>query len=191
MSTLGTHSDTLVLALQPATATAIAPYGTLIAAGGSTPRTSSFYGDAVQLWTPGQFISDADTTLSVARVHPRPCEVIWMERHFRHTQCFLPLSGRPFAVVLGLANERPAPDAHTVKAFRFDGNAGLMMHIGTWHEFPFALEGDTEVLIILRNETNRDLEVREGEEAIGGDLEKRNLRIRLGHTFSFDPTGVP
>lgn len=178
--------------LQPATAQALAPYGVLIASDTlNAPRTSSFYGDAVELWTPGEFISDADTTLSVARVHPRPCEVVWMERHFLHTQCFVPLGGRPFAVVLGAPTTGGAPDPGTVKAFRFDGSAGFMMHIGTWHEFPFALAGATEMLVILRRETNRNLQMREDDEAVGGDLEKRNLRLRLGYTFSFDPTGAP
>ena len=32
----------------------------------------------------------------------------------------------------------------------------------------------------------RDLEVRENDEAVGGDLEKRNLQARLGFTFAFE-----
>lgn len=176
------------LTLQPATAAALAPYGVLLSADPhQAPRTSEFYGDAVQMWAPGQFVSDADTTLTIARVHPRACEVIWMERHFRHTQCFVPLGAQSFAVVLGAPNNQSAPDSHSVRAFRFDGGAGLMMHIGTWHEFPFALAQDADILVILRNETNRDLSLRADNEAVGGDLEKRNMRSRLGHTFSFDP----
>ncbi len=177
---------TRLLPLELASAATLAPYGVMIGADNTTaPRISSFYRDAVELWTPGQFVSDADTTLSVARVHPRSCEVIWMERHFRHTQCFIPIGGKPFAVVMGAPTEHGAPNPDTVRAFHFDGSAGFMMHIGTWHEFPFALDEAVDVLVILRNETNRDLELRADDEALGGDLEKRNMRVRLGYSFSF------
>lgn len=183
---MGTQNATRTLPLQHATAATLADYGVLIAPGAAGDmRTSDFYEQSVQLWTPGRFVSDADTTLSVARVHPRHNEVIWMERHFQHTQCFIPLGGRPFAVVVGAPTTSHAPDPSTVRAFRFDGSAGFMMHIGTWHEFPFALDADVDVLVILRKETNRNLQRRENDEAIGADLEKLNLRLRLGHTFSF------
>jgi ureidoglycolate lyase len=174
------------LTIEPATREAVAPYGVLLAAGGATaPRTSAFYGDRVELWSPGRFVSDDDTCISVARVHERARDVIWMERHFKHTQAFVPLGGVPFAVVVGAPTPTGHPDPASVRAFRFDGNAAFMMHVGTWHEFPFALEGSADMLVILRNETNRDLEVRENDEAVGGDLEKRNLRARLGFTFRF------
>ncbi len=172
--------------MESATAQIVAPYGTLVAADPlCMPRTSAFYGSAVELWAQDRFISDADTCLSIARVHPRPHEVIWMERHFKHTQTFVPLGGRPFLMVLGAPTGEPTPDAASVRALRFDGSAGFMMHIGTWHEFPFAIGVLTDLLVILRNETNRDLEARENDEAEGGDLEKRNLRTRLGFSFAF------
>lgn len=174
------------LPVEVATPLSILPYGNLIAAeGAGAPRTGSFYRDAVELWSPGQFQSDGDTCLSLARVHPRPREVIWMERHFKHTQTFLPLGGAPFIVILGEPTAGNAPNPEQVRAFRFAGNAGLMMRIGTWHEFPFAIDGSADIVVILRNETNRDLEVRDNDEALGGDLEKRNIRARLGLTFRF------
>ncbi len=174
------------LTIEAATHEAVAPYGALLGVDERTaPRTSSFYGDRVELWSPARFSSDADTCLSLARVHPRPNEVIWMERHFKHTQAFIPLGGAAFVVVVGAPTDTAQPDPASVRALRFDGRAGFMMHIGTWHEFPFALQSTAEMLVILRNETNRDLEVRENDEAVGGDLEKRNLKARLGHTFRF------
>jgi ureidoglycolate lyase len=174
------------LAVEPATPESAAPYGVLLGVDPAAPaRTSSFYGDRVELWTPGNFVSDSDTTISLARVHPRPREVIWMERHFKHTQAFIPLGGSPFVVVVGAGTDTAHPDPSSVKALRFDGSAGFLMHVGTWHEFPFALERSTDMLVILRNETNRDLEVRENDEAVGGDLEKRNLEARLGFRLRF------
>lgn len=175
------------LSLVPATRETVAPYGALLGVDrASPPRTSSFYGDKVELWSPGRFQSDADTCLSLARVHRRPPRVVWMERHFKHTQAFIPLGGAPFAVVVGARTDTPHPDPATVRALRFDGSAGFLMHVGTWHEFPFSLVDHADVVVVLRNETNRDLEVRENDEAIGGDLEKRNLQARLGFTFEFE-----
>ncbi len=174
------------LPVESATPKSVAPYGTLVAADPArVPRTGVFYGDAVELWAQDRFVSDADTCLSVARVHPRPCEVVWMERHFKHTQTFVSLGGRPFVMVLGAPTPSSAPDPADVRAIFFDGQAGFMMHIGTWHEFPFAIDQTTDMLVILRNETNRNLDVSENDEVEGDDLEKRNVRSRLGFTFAF------
>lgn len=173
------------LELEDATPQAIDPYGRMVVAGGVGARTSSFYRDAVELWSPGEVRTDADACLSVARVHPRQREVVWMERHFKHTQAFIPMGGTPFVVVLAAPNAKQVPDVTNVRAFRFDGSAGLLMHIGTWHEFPFALDRSVDLVVVLRNETNRDLDMIENGEAVGGDLEKRNVRARLGLVFTF------
>jgi ureidoglycolate lyase len=180
------------LSVEPATPAALAPYGALVGADPSRPpRKGSFYGERVELWTPGSLVNDADATLSVARIHPRPAEVIWMERHFKHTQTFIPLGGAPFIMVLGAPTALPQPDPATVRAFRFDGSSGIMLHIGTWHEFPFAAAGTADVVVLLRRETMSNLEVRENDEAVGGDLEKRNLQARLGFAFSFTEARAP
>ena len=109
-----------------------------------------------------------------------------MERHFKHTQVFLPLNRVPFAVVL--APPTPSgrlPELASARAFRFAGDCGLMMHLGTWHEFPFALQAPADLVVILRNETNRNLDAIEDGEAVGEDLEKRNVRRRFGVTLRF------
>jgi ureidoglycolate lyase len=180
------------LAVEPATAEALAPYGALVGADLTRPaRTGGFYGAKVELWSPGALVNDADATLSVARIHPRAPEVIWMERHFKHTQTFIPLGGAPFIAVLGAPTPGPHPDPGSVRAFRFDGSSGIMLHIGTWHEFPFAVRGHADVVVLLRRETMSNLEVRENDEAIGGDLEKRNLEARLGFAFTYTEACPP
>lgn len=146
---------------------------------------ANFYGGAVQVQNPGAFSSDEDTTLTVARVEPRPRKVVWMERHFKHTQTFLPLGGAPYIVVLAPPTETALPQIEKTTAVRFPGHLGFMMRIGTWHEFPFAIEEPTDMVVILRNETNRNLEAKENNEAEGADLEKRNLKARLGVSIGF------
>lgn len=174
------------LELQQAESLDLTPLGYLVGVGDDTALSqTAFYDGAVELARPGEFVSDHDTALSVARVHPRPLEVTWMERHFKHTQVFLPLGGRDYAVVLAPPTDTELPDLDQVVAIKFPGHLGFMMHIGTWHEFPFALEDSTDLVVILRNETNRDLQQLKDNEAEGEDLEKRNLKARLGLTLAF------
>lgn len=171
----------LELPLEDATPENIAPFGEFVAfgRGGSASRTR-FYDDAVELAAKPAFSSDADTCLSVARVQPRPLEVIWMERHFKHTQAFLPLNRQPYCVVLAPPGDAALPDLAKLKALRFEGDCGFLMHIGTWHEFPFALDAAADLVVVLRNETNRNLEAIADGEAVGEDLEKRHLGKRFG-----------
>lgn len=163
------------------------PFGWSVGIGQDTALSdTSFYSNAVQLCKPGVFKSDDDTTLSVARVQPRTNEVIWMERHFKHTQVFVPLGGNPYVVVLAPPNDKEVPDIDAAIAVQFPGHLGFMMRIGTWHEFPFALHTPVDMIVILRNETNRDLDQLANDEAEGEDLQKRNIKARLGVTLGFD-----
>jgi ureidoglycolate lyase len=166
----------------------VSPLGYLV---GVTPTAelaeTAFYHGAVKLLKPGPFESDDDTALSLARVDPRVNEVVWMERHFKHTQAFLPLGGKPYVVVMAPPNNKDLPDIDQAMAIRFPGDMGFMMRVGTWHEFPFALEPATDVVVILRNETNRDLKQLKDDEAEGEDLQKRNIRARLGLNLTFSP----
>ncbi len=175
------------LPLEDASAVSIAPFGELLGVGRGRPTARTrFYDDAVELVEKSPFVSDADTCLSIARVRPRPFEVTWMERHFKHTQVFLPLNREPFAVVLAPPTPNGnLPDLAAARALRFPGDCGLMMHVGTWHEFPFALQASADMVVILRNETNRNLDAVEDGEAVGEDLEKRNVRRRFGVTLRF------
>jgi ureidoglycolate lyase len=171
------------LKVKPASPDALAPYGEVL--GPERPKAShigDFYAGAVAVHEPVPFVSDDDTCLSLTTVQPRPLEIDYLERHFKHTQTFIPLGGRPFVAVFGAPNDEELPDLDRLEAFRFDGSSGFCMHVGTWHEFPFALEPDTQMVIVLRNETTRDLSGDNivDNEAQGGDLDKKNLLKRTG-----------
>lgn len=179
--------DFRTLTVEPATRETFGPYGVLVGVDDTVgSRTGQFYGDKVELWSPGGFVSDEQTRLSVARIHARAPQVIWMERHFKHTQTFLPLGGSAFVAVLGAPTDTNQPDPDTVRAFYFDGSAGAQLHLGTWHEFPFPANDSADVVVIIRKETQENLEVVENDEAIGADLEKRNLEARLGFGFAYE-----
>lgn len=174
----------ITLTVEPATAEAVAPYGTLIGPGsGATARTSPFYDGAVETSRPADFVSDDDTAISLCKVQPRDARLAYFERHHKHSQVFVPLSGRPFVGVFAAATDGEEPDWTSLKAFRFDGQDAFCMHVGTWHEFPFALEPDTHMLVVLRNETNANLANIAGGEARGPDLDKLNVVQRTGREY--------
>ena len=56
------------------------------------------------------------------------------------------------------------------------------MHENTWHEFPFAVLDDTQLMVILTKQATDGL-VKDNviqNEAIGPDIQKRDLQDRLG-----------
>ena len=72
------------------------------------------------------------------------------------------------------------------RAFLFDGDAGVALHLGTWHEFPLALQDDTNVIVLIRRDTVRDLAKVDGNEAHGPDLDKKDIVARTGITLTVD-----
>jgi ureidoglycolate lyase len=179
-----TSATRRVIPVKPASAAALAPYGHIVGrlAGAATGQ-SAFYGGAVTIAKPAAFKSDEDTCLSLVTIQPRPFEVSYLERHYKHTQTFLPLGGKPWVAIFGAPTSGDMPDFDRLEAFRFDGTSGFCMHVGTWHEFPFAIEADTDVVVILRNETNRNLDNIKDNEASGPDLDKKDILQRTGTIF--------
>ncbi|RMF10419.1 MAG: ureidoglycolate hydrolase [Alphaproteobacteria bacterium] len=152
---------------------------------GDAKLQTAFYEGTVRVYSPCSFMSDEDTEIVVASVDRRPLKVRWLERHFKHTQTFFPFSGRPFIVVMAPPTTGDLPDIDEVRAFLFDGTGGFMMHVGTWHEFPFALVDDTRLAILLRKEATRNLlkDAAIAGEAHGPDLDKKDIVQRLGIEF--------
>jgi|AACY02.1.fsa_nt_gi ureidoglycolate lyase len=181
----GSSLERRILEAKPATPEALAPYGQVLGAGTGAVGVSDFYEGAVAVSRPVDFKSDDDTELSFATLQPRKFEIKYLERHFKHTQTFIPLGGKPFVAVFGAPTDGEMPDIDSLEAFRFDGQSGFAMHIGTWHEFPFAIEADTNIVVILRNETTRSLSSDnvKNDEAHGPDLDKKNLVQRTGVIF--------
>ena len=174
--------ETRELVVEAATPEALQPFGEMVGgpAGFAAPPTT-FYADKVRTHRPA-FVSDEQTEVAVCTLNRRPLEVRWMERHFKHTQVFLPLGGKPFVAVLAPPTDGDLPNIDEAKAFLFDGQAGLSMHIGTWHEFPFTLVDGAQIVVILRKEATDGLKaenVVDGE-GVSGDLDKKDITRRLG-----------
>ena len=169
------------LKVKVATPEVVAPFGQILGPNPNiAPLPIDFYGGAATVRRVVDFESDDQTELTLVTLDRRPLEVRWMERHFKHTPAFIPLSGRPFVIVMAPPNDDELPDLDKVEAFLFDGSAGFTLRKGTWHEFPFALVDGTNVIVILRKEATRDL-MKDNviqDEAFGPDLDKKDLRAR-------------
>lgn len=181
-------SEIITLIPEPATAQALAPFGAIIgAASGAKSVAVDFYKGAVRMSYPAPFECDHPVEITLASMDPRPGEVRYMERHAQHTQAFIPLGGKPFVAVMAPPCEGDLPDLASVRAFYFDGSAGFAMHRGTWHEFPFAVLPDTQIVVLLSSQTGYDLKAKDEvtEEAHGPDLDKKDIRARTGRLFRF------
>lgn len=171
----------------PATPDTLAPFGYWLGRDAPVDSTrSDFYGETVELRKPAQFVGDDTLDITVATVHRRPLRVSWLERHFLHTQTFIPLGGRPFVMVLAPPTDGDMPNLDDARAFLFDGSAGVALHLGTWHEFPLALEDDTNIIVLIRRDTARDVAKVEGNEAHGPDLDKKDIQARTGITLTVE-----
>ncbi len=157
-----------------------------------------FYGSDVVVTQPADFHGNDDLCLNLVSFNPRPFQVKWMEYHTKHTQTFIPLSGKPFYMALGKPTARKPdgawdgsqpnlPNPDTIQAFEFDGTGGLVMNVGTWHEVPFPIDGPTHFVCICTNETNTNLEEGDAKgECEGGDLSKRNIENQFGFTLHIE-----
>ena len=181
--------DIRTLQSKPATPETVVPYGQILGYDPNIePMPIEFYGGAVKVRRVVDFISDDQTEFPVVTVNRRPFEVRWMERHFKHTQTFIPLGGKPFCVAFAPPNDSEIPDLDKVEVLHFDGSAGFTMKLGTWHEFPFAIEDETHLIVVLRKEATDGL-IRDNvvqNEAQSPDLDKKDLLQRCNVSFRFD-----
>jgi ureidoglycolate lyase len=174
-------NETRTLQAEAATNENTAPFGVILGPDADAPIIrSAFYGDRLAMKKPAKFVADDTLEITVATLQRRPLQASWMERHFLHTQTFIPLGGKPFLLILAPPNEAPLPDIDSARAILFDGSAGFCMHLGTWHEFPLAVIDDTSLLILIRRDTSRDLTRVVGNEAHGPDLDKKDIVARTG-----------
>ena len=144
---------TITLPPQPLTRDAFAPFGEVIEAsdaaqhftinGGNTER----YHDLAAI-EPG---ADGKVIVSIFRGQPRqlPFTVEMMERHPKGSQAFVPMSGRPYLVVVAPAGE--APSAKNLSVFLARGDQGINYATGVWHHPLLALDGICDFLVVDRS----------------------------------------
>jgi len=144
---------TITLTPQPLTREAFASFGDVIEAsdaarhfsinGGNTER----YHDLARI-EPG---ADGKVIVSIFRGQARklPFTVEMMERHPKGSQAFVPMSGRPYLVVVASAGE--APTAANLSVFLARGDQGVNYATGVWHHPLLALGDVSDFLVVDRS----------------------------------------
>ena len=141
------------LAVQPLAREAFAPFGEVIEATDAAHRYPVNAGSSVRYHAlatiePGP---QGRAIVSIFRASPRPLPVVVeaLERHPLASQAFVPLSGRPYLVVVARAGQ--APSAADLVAFLARGDQGVNYAPGVWHHPLLALEATSDFVVVDRD----------------------------------------
>ena len=140
------------LIAQPLTAEAFKPFGQVIEVAdyqqhfGINHGFTERYHDLAELELDQQ---DGQAIVSIFRSTPKglPLKIELMERHPLSSQAFMPLSGRPYLVVVAPAGEF---NSDNLAAFVASPHQGVNYATGVWHHFCLALEQTCDFLVIDR-----------------------------------------
>ncbi|MCG8382808.1 MAG: ureidoglycolate lyase [Gammaproteobacteria bacterium] len=91
-----------------------------------------------------------------ARPLPQPLKIRILERHPLGSQAFIPLSQKPFMVVVASAGEAIPPNR--IQAFLSHGGQGVNYHRNTWHHPIIALDTETDFIVIDRGGPGKNCE---------------------------------
>jgi len=184
-----TSSESVVdLPVVDATSENVAPFGVLITDEVRPDLDIPYYRGRVVEGGDVGFRYRGRASLRTAKVLPGDApEVAWLERHLALTQLFIGRGSSPFVMVLAPPNHDAGgnlPDLAAASALRFPGGSALMLHLGTWHDFPIAVSEPVALLILNSEEVVDALHTagrpRELDE---GDVFKVSLPDRFGVTL--------
>lgn len=178
----------LDLPVVDATAETVAPFGCLISDDVSSDLDIPYYRGRVIEGGDIGFHYRGRAALRTAKILPQQAaQVAWLERHLALTQLFVGLGSSPFIMVLAPPNHATGdslPDLAAARALRFPGGIALLLHPGTWHDFPIAVSTPVALLIANSEEVVNALHTagrpRELDE---GDVYKISLPDRFGVTL--------
>ncbi len=146
--------------------------------------TIPFYKGSVEEGYNIPFECNGNAVIRCARISRRPPEVNWLERHMDMTQLFIGLGDQPFAMVLGKPNHsqgKDQPDLEDVKCFILPPGHGIMIHKGTWHDFPLCVKEPVTVMTANSPEVVVALaSMKSPEEMNHGDVYKIDIKKRTG-----------
>ena len=142
---------------KPLTAEAFAPFGEVVEAHG-TPETINY--GATQKFADLAAIDTGSDGKAVAHLYRStppsyPFVLRVMENHPLGSQLFVPLSGRPFLVVVA---PRGTLDPKTIEAFVVASDQGVNIAPGVWHHYSLALGAPSGFLVVDREGPGENLE---------------------------------
>ena len=179
--------QTLNLSGIPANSIEMEKYGHLIGQTISQKRLPIPFYDHVDEGENLPFEYTGNAVIRTARIHPTDKPVIWLERHMNMTQLIVGLGQESFAMVLGLPNNETLPAVEDLKCFVFSPGTGILLHRGTWHDFPIAIEKPVTCLTANSEEMIEALTQRDqAGEIDAGDVFKIDVpkRLKLNLTVS-------
>ncbi|BDA73764.1 hypothetical protein CAL7716_079300 [Calothrix sp. PCC 7716] len=186
------QTKTLTIPVIDATQENIKPYGYLLGDDVSKPGLGiPFYQERVIEGENIDFSYRGTATFRTAKIMPGYPNIIWLERHMHMTQMFIALGQSPFIMVMAPPNHdndnQSVPNLNEVKALRFPPGHGLLLHLGTWHDFPIACETPAVILTANSDEVVTALsEMKEPGEMNQGDVYKISLPKRLGYEIQLN-----
>ena len=143
----------IILAAEPLTAHAFAPYGDVIETREDSPFQTINRGFARRFDGLAAIDTAAEggtTALAIVRARPHalPFNVAMLERHLLGSQAFVPLSRQAYLVVVAPAG--PVPDASALRCFLCANGRGVNYARGTWHHPLLAIGAESDFLVIDR-----------------------------------------
>jgi ureidoglycolate lyase len=137
--------------IEKLTREAFAPFGELITFAGAkhfpiNDGTTERFHDLALIDVSDQ---GGKALISMFRSKPRllPFEIRVMERHPLGSQAFIPLSSRPYLVIVAAAGQF---DESTMRIFLAAPGEGVNYAKGTWHHALFALYGESDFMVVDR-----------------------------------------
>lgn len=131
---------------------AFAPFGDVIRTEGAThypinEGTTERFHDLARVDVAAE---GGQALINIFRGQPRdlPMPVRIMERHPLGSQAFIPISPRPYLVVVARPGEPPAPS--DLRAFIAAPGQGVNYHRGVWHHPLIALDAESDFIVIDR-----------------------------------------
>lgn len=137
---------------EPLTREAFAPFGDVVEVSDSARHFSINEGNTERYHDLADIdcASDGRAIVSIFRGQPRqlPFVVAMMERHPLGSQLFVPMSARPYLVVV--APPGKAPEAADLRVFLAGAGQGVNYAPGVWHHPLLALEAVCDFLVVDR-----------------------------------------
>jgi ureidoglycolate lyase len=167
-----------------ATPESVAPFGVLVRDRVTAAIDIPYY--------PGRVVEGGDlgfhyngrACLRTAQILPGDTTVFWLERHLLLTQLFVGLGANEFLMVLAPPNHDTGadlPDLSAAVTLRIPASSALLLHRGTWHDFPLATTGPVTLLLANSQEVVDALRnAGSPRELHEGDVHKISLADRFG-----------
>ena len=152
---------TLDLKPEPLSPTTFAPFGHVIQAATATQRMVINDGNTERFHdlAPLEAGPDGRIIVSLFRAQPRllPFTITMMERHPLASQAFIPLSGKPWLVVVAAPGKSPV--ASDLRLFLCQGDQGINYAPGVWHHPILALESVSDFIVLDREGPGENCDV--------------------------------